>query len=90
MPGRRNAPKKRSTTKKSAKKIAKRTASAVKSAAKNPKRTAKRAATKVHRGASRARSLAEDIITAGEALKKGADVVDEVAQRMSQRKRGKA
>jgi hypothetical protein len=53
--------------------------------AKNPKRTVKKAAANVHQTAARARTLGENIVTAGEMLKQTADVVDAMTQRAAER-----
>jgi hypothetical protein len=85
--GRKKSGKKKAASKATAsvKKAAKKTASAAKRAVKNPKRTVKSAASNVHRTATRAKSLGDNIVGAGEVLKQTAEMVDALAQRASNR-----
>lgn len=76
------------TAKASAKAVSKAVGGVAKRATKiasNPRRTVRQAAENVHQKASRARSMGDSVVTAGELIKETADFVDSLATRTKSR-----
>jgi hypothetical protein len=70
------------SAKKSIKRAARDASLAVKEAVENPKRTARKVAAGVHKAANRAAVVGDVVISAGQAIKKTAKIVDSLADRV--------